>query len=174
MIRLATPEDGLGIAANVKEVFDEYGFIWEEEDYNADLFHPEVYLGENGQFWVAEDEDGIIVGCGGIAWHDTIPGAPGETALDEEGVIRISATGGGVARMYVRPRARHRGIASQIMRLIDGAARERGLEHVEIWSDKKFDDAHRLYQKFGAKIVADRISTDPDQSPEWGFIWTLT
>lgn len=174
MIRLATPEDGLGIAACVKEVFDEYGFTWEEEDYNADLFHPEVYLGENGQFWVAEDEDGIIVGCGGIAWHVTISGAPGETALDEAGVIRISATGGGVARMYVRPRARNQGIASQIMRLIEGAARERGLEYVEIWSDKKFDDAHRLYQRFGAKIVADRISTDPDQSPEWGFIWTLT
>jgi hypothetical protein len=40
---------------------------------------------------------------------------------------------------------------------------------MELWSDKRFEDAHRLYQKLGARVVGERICHDPDQSPEWGL-----
>jgi hypothetical protein len=41
---------------------------------------------------------------------------------------------------------------------------------MEMWSDKRFEDAHRLYQKLGAEVVGERICHDPDQSPEWGLL----
>lgn len=44
---------------------------------------------------------------------------------------------------------------------------------MEIWSDKRFVEAHRLYQRLGAFVVADRICSDPDNSPEWGLLLPL-
>jgi hypothetical protein len=40
---------------------------------------------------------------------------------------------------------------------------------MELWSDKRFGPAHRLYGQFGAEVVGDRICDDPDKSPEWGL-----
>jgi len=44
---------------------------------------------------------------------------------------------------------------------------------VEIWSDKRFEQAHRLYQRFGARPVADRFIFDPDRCEEWGLVVDL-
>ena len=68
--------------------------------------------------------------------------------------------------MYVHPKGRRRGIATAIMREIIGLE----VGPIEIWSDKRFVDAHRLYQRFGASVVGERICHDPDRAPEWGMI----
>jgi hypothetical protein len=44
---------------------------------------------------------------------------------------------------------------------------------MEIWSDKRFAEAHALYRSLGAKLVGERICHDPEQSPEWGFLLDL-
>jgi hypothetical protein len=44
---------------------------------------------------------------------------------------------------------------------------------MEIWSDKKLLDGHRLYEKVGAVLVGERLCHDPDQSPEWGLVLDL-
>jgi len=55
------------------------------------------------------------------------------------------------------------------MEMVLTTAREKGLKQLEIWSDKRFEAAHRLYGKYGAELVSDRICHDPDHSPEWGL-----
>ncbi len=170
--RLAITNDAPQVAAVVHAVYDEFGFTWEPDGYHADLMDLTDYCNpEVAKFWVAECE-GVLVGCGGIEWHDVIPGPAGAIA-NFEGVRRIAGTSAEIIRMYVHPHARKRGIASEIMRQCVAEARLRNVDLVEIWSDKRFLDAHRLYERFGAVAVGDRICDDPDVSPEWGLALDL-
>jgi hypothetical protein len=51
----------------VKTVFDEYGFPFEESDYDADVLRPDLhYDGSTGWFFVATGEDGGVFGCVGL------------------------------------------------------------------------------------------------------------
>lgn len=52
-------------------------------------------------------------------------------------------------------------------------ARRRGHRQLEIWSDKRFEDAHRLYRRYGARVVGERVHDDPDSSEEWGLLIDL-
>lgn len=165
-------EDAVGVVSTVKEVFDEYGFTWEADGYSADLYDLSPYVtGGAGQFWVASSEQ-IILGCGGIRWHDVIPGPIGALHLLSDN-LRIGGTGAEVTRMYVRPSARRLGIASAIMSEIVLSARANQIRAIEIWSDQRFVDAHRLYERFGAQRCGERICNDPDLSPEWGMVLAL-
>mgnify|MGYP002387794192 FL=1 len=76
-------------------------------------------------------------------------------------------------RLYVHPEARKAGIGQALMRTVTGEAKSAGKRTMEIWSDKRFEAAHRLYQRFGAEVIADRICDDPDESPEWGLLIRL-
>lgn len=167
MIRLAQPSDAPGVVATVRAVYDEFGFTWEAEGYHADLYDLTPYCDPaQARFWVAE-MDGAVVGCGGVRFFDPIKGEPGKIEIVED-YERVTGTDCDIVRMYVHPDARRRGIASSIMREILAATQER--TGIEIWSDKRFEDAHRLYQSFGARVVGERICHDPDQAPEWGLI----
>lgn len=166
-IRKVRLEDAAQVAECVRETYDEYGFTWDPDDYHADLYDLSEYVRE-AEFWVAE-EDGVILGCGGITWHERLPGDVGE-AGGVDGTIRILGTSAELVRFYVRPSGRRRGIATSILEMSIEAARVRGVRAIEIWSDKRFQDAHRLYQRYGARIVGDRICDDPDESPEWGLV----
>lgn len=165
MIRLAQPSDSAGVVSAVRAVYDEYGFTWEEGGYHADLYDLRPYCNPNlARFWVAE-LDGQVVGCGGVRFFPPIPGQMGEIIIQED-YERVAGTCADIIRMYVHPKGRRQGIATAIMHEI--IALEVG--PIEIWSDKRFVDAHRLYQRFGASVVGERICHDPDQAPEWGMI----
>lgn len=166
-IRLVRPHDAPGVVRVVQAVYDEYGFTWDESGYHSDLYDLTEYCDPlMARFWVAEATNGQIIGCGGVAFHAEIPGELGSTAI-EEGTVRVSRTSAEVIRMYVHPDARRQGIATEIFeRILD----ETPGQNLEIWSDKKFIDAHRLYESFGAVRVGERICDDPDEAPEWGFL----
>lgn len=164
-IRLAKLEDAPGVVATVKEVYDEYDFTWEAEGYHSDLYDLTAYCDPQlARFWVAE-RNGEVVGCGGVRYFPAVAG-PLATIVIQDDYERIAGATCDIARMYVRPSARNLGIASSIMKLIV----EHATGPIEIWSDKRFVDAHRLYQRFGAKVVGERICHDPDQAPEWGLL----
>jgi hypothetical protein len=42
-------------------------------------------------------------------------------------------------------------------------------KNMQIRMDNRFTEAHLLYTKMGAEVVAERICDDPEQSPEWGL-----
>jgi GNAT superfamily N-acetyltransferase len=134
----------------VKAVFDEYGFPFDEHGYDADLLAPAGhYDGRTGWFAVAEDGEGRVAGC-----------------------VAVTDEGGGVFelhRLYVLAEARKDGLGSRLVRWAIGRARDRGASNLILFSDIAFEDAHRLYRRFGFRCTRFRYAPDPWQSREWGF-----
>jgi putative acetyltransferase len=144
-IRQARTADSAAAAAVVRSVYDEYGFTWDEHGYHADLQDLERAY---AAFFVAE-LDGRIVGTAGLSVQ------------------------GSLERLYVLPAARGAGAGSALLAAVADQARRRGHERLEIWSDKRFENAHRLYRREGARVVGERIHDDPDSSHEWGLVLDL-
>lgn len=138
----------------VAAVFDEYGFPFVESDYDADLLRPDMhYDGTRGWFAAAEDVSGQVVGCVGVT---------------DEGKGRFE-----LHRLYVLASARRSGAGSALVQWVLDIARSRGAREVELFSDVHFEDAHRLYRRFGFRDHRFRYAPDPWQSREWGFILRL-
>lgn len=168
-IREATNQDTDEVVRIVKAVYDEYGFSWDAEDYHADLYDLEgFYEANDDRFWIALDgEKGL--GVVGFCRHGLIPGEIGQVAI-VDGVSRAGGSDCSLERLYVHPNGRRRGVGQALTETVIEAARECGCRAMELWSDKRFGDAHRLYGRFGAVTIGERICHDPDQSPEWGLV----
>ena len=144
-IRRAVTADSPAAAAVVRTVYDEQGFTWDEAGYHADLADVEHSY---AAFFVAE-QDGEIVGTAGLTER------------------------GSLERLYVLPGARGSGLGSALLTAVADEARRRRHSQLEIWSDKLLVDAHRLYKRHGARLVAERVNDDPDESHEWGLVLDL-
>ena len=154
----------------VKSVYDEYRFTWDPEGYHADLHDlAEHYGGQNSSFWVAESGS-VVLGCIGLEVFEPLPGVG---PFEFEGSVRLGGCDCSMERLYVHPEARRQGVGRALALTCIEAARTRKCRQMEIWSDKRFVDAHRLYQALGATVMADRICDDPDVSPEWGLVLLL-
>ena len=129
----------------MRSVYDEYGFTWDEQGYHRDLLDVEAAY---AAFFVAELERRIV----------------GTAGLSAEGSLE---------RFYVLSAARGAGVGSALLTAVAEEARQRGHRRLEIWSDKRFADAHRLYQRYGAQVVGERVHDDPDSSHEWGLVLEL-
>lgn len=171
-IRPATAADSQAAAEVVQAVYQEYGFTWDPAEYHADLYDLEAfYLQAGHRFWLA-DASGKMVGTVALEIFPALPGA--DPALIElEGFTRVAGSDCALQRLYVRSEARNLGVGTALMETVLSAAREMGRKRLEIWSDKRFETAHRLYFREGAVQVGDRICHDPDQSPEWGLYINL-
>lgn len=152
-IRPYSKGDDEEICRVIHAVFDEYGFTWEAGGYNADTEDVEAhYVQGGGAFWVMEAEEEII-GTGGL-----MPEGGGRCEL---------------CRLYLTPEYRGRGLGREFFDFIVNAARAAGYREMEIWSDVKLTDAHKLYERSGATFVGQRICDDPDDSLENGFLMPL-
>ena len=117
------------------------------QGYHSDLRDVEESY---AAFFVAED-DGRIVGTAGLTSH------------------------GSLERLYVLARrARKRRRVGSPSGGRGGGASAAATLQLEIWSDKRFTDAHRLYERHGARVVGERVHDDPDASHEWGLVLDLT
>ena len=156
----------------LRSVYDEYGFSWDSEEYMADIYDVEKhYIAQGDFFWVSEGDEGIN-GTVGLELFPVFPHGLGPTLL-VEGKLRVCGTDCSLERLYVLSSARNQGIGSSLMRHCMAKAKGMGRRSMEIWSDKHFADAHRLYEKQGAKVIGERICDDPDKSPEWGLVLPL-
>ena len=144
-VRPARTADSAAAAAVVRTVFDEYGFTWDEAGYHADLRDVEAAY---AAFFVAE-LGGRVVGTAGLSEH------------------------GSLERLYMLSEARGAGVGAELLGAVVAEARRRGHARLEIWSDKRFEDAHRLYERHGARVVGQRVHDDPDSSHEWGLVLDL-
>ena len=153
----------------VRLVYEEYGFEWEPDGYHRDLFDvPAHYQHDNGAFWSAV-QDGRVIGCGGILTFPAIAGRAGQLT-EHEGQTHIAGCDCELMRLYVHPAERRKGAGTALVRQIVGDAVQRGCASMEIWSDKTLKDAHRMYERFGATTVGERICPPPDLMPEWGMV----
>lgn len=145
--------DEADICSVVRDCFEEYGFTWESGGYNADTEDVQShYIDNGGWFWVMEVH-GEIIGTGGLM-------PIGESKCE-------------LWRLYLRAEHRGKGLGRMFYEFILRFAKQRGFTEMEIWSDVKLVDAHRLYEKLGASFVGQRICDDPDKSLENGFTMAL-
>jgi N-acetylglutamate synthase-like GNAT family acetyltransferase len=140
-------EDAPEIVRIIREVFDEYGFIFDLEGYDSDLVDIAARYPLPHAFWTLEDA-GRVIGCVG--------------ASVERDDVELH-------RLYIDRRARGRGIGKRLVQHVVAFARARGARRVFLWSDKRLLHAHEMYEREGFVKFGDRICQDPQNSPEWGY-----
>ena len=120
---------------------------------------------------ILQGEGGIVATCG-LELFPLIPGSIGEV-VTHEGKLRAGGSDCSLERLYVHPLARKQGIGAALFEKTLTEARALGRRAMEIWSDKEFGDAHRLYERYGARVIGERICDDPDEAEEWGLVLDL-
>jgi len=83
----------------------------------------------DGRFWVAE-QGGRALACIGVT-----PAAEGR--------------GVELRKLYVDARLRRRGLGARLSGLVEEEAQNRCAPFIELWSDTRVLDAHRLYRRLG-------------------------
>lgn len=109
------------------------------------------YRALGGEAWVAE-EDARVLGC--VAWK------PCPTGVYE------------LQRLYVDPAQQGRGLGRQLSELAIVAARDAEASALELWTDTRFEAAHRLYERLGFRRAAMTRSLD-DLSCSVEFLYRL-
>ena len=112
------------------------------------------YAARGGRFWVAEAE-GRVVGSVGL-----LPSGP---------------DGAELCKLYVLRAARRRGLGARLAGLVEAEARRRGAAFLELWTDTRFADAHRLYERLGfGRLPETRVLHDLSNSVEYRYRKPLT
>ena len=156
-LRPATDEDGWDLIALVGACWSEYpGCVLDVHGECPDLLRPATaYDRQGGAFWVATDACGTVVAT--VGWRPL-----------DEGTIELE-------RLYVNPRWRRRGLASRLTGLVERTAVELGAASIELWSDTRFTDAHRLYEGLGySRCRPDREVDDLSRTREHHYRKAVT
>jgi GNAT superfamily N-acetyltransferase len=152
-VRLAVDGDSWDIIALIGGCWSEYpGCVMAVHGECPDLLAPaSAYRGSGGEFWVAVDPCGTVIAT--VGWR---PG--GAQAVELE-------------RLYVNPRWRRRGLAAVLADLVENTALERGAAEIQLWSDSRFADAHRFYERRGyVRRGPDRDLGDLSQTRERHYV----
>ena len=108
-----------------------------------------AYAERNGRLWVVEDR-GRVVASGGF-----VPSS-------EYGGIELRT-------LYVAPPYRERRLGGQLLALVEDEARRRGLAFVDLWTDARFLDAQRFYERRGYRRGPTRVMPDRSRSVEFYY-----
>ena len=147
----ATRADARGVIDLIGRVYAEYNFVYEPSLEVPDLLRfEEHYEAPRGAFFVVREGD-VIVGSVGVERVD------GETAE--------------LHRLYLDARLRGRGTGRALVQAALAWCRgERGITRLILWSDTRFDQAHRLYTRMGFRQTGERtLPDDLNQTREYGF-----
>ncbi len=148
-IRPGSDADGAACGRLIAEVFAEYpGCLFLLEEFPELAALASHFADRGGRLWVAEAEAGII-GCIGI---DPAPLTDGME----------------LHKLYVARPARGRGLAAALYGVAEAFAREAGAPFMELWSDTRFLDAHRFYERQGFSRLPGRRALD-DASNSYEF-----
>jgi putative acetyltransferase len=131
-IRDALDSDAEALISLIGAVFDEYpGCVLDVDGEMPQLRAvATTFRGWGGKVWVVE-RDGRVVACVACT-----PARHVARCLE----LRM---------LYVEQGSRRAGIASSLCDLVEDEARARGAIAVELWTDTRFDTAHRLYERRG-------------------------
>ena len=152
LVRPARDDDGDALAALIAGCFAEYpGCVF---DRAAE--HPELdaiashFARQAGAVWVAEAAGTVV---GSLA-----------TRLQGDEAVEL-------LKVYVTRAARGRGIAESLLAEAAALARRAGRERLELWTDTRFERAHRFYEKHGFVRTGERrFLGDLSDSWEWRYV----
>lgn len=155
-IRDARDEDAAGLIALIGGVFAEYpGCVLDVDGELPELRAIATYFHRAaGRFWVAE-RDGRVVGSVGF----TPSSAPGGVEL---------------RKLYVQRDERCHGLGGRLLSRVEEEARARGAAFVDLWTDTRFETAHRFYARRGyVRGPETRALHDKSNTVEYYFCKTL-
>ena len=147
----ATRNDAPGVIDLIGRVYAEYHFVYDPRVEVPDLFRfEEHYEAPRGAFFVIREGD-LIVGS--------------------VGVERVGGETAELHRLYLDARLRGRGTGRALVQAALAWCRgERGITRMILWSDTRFEQAHRLYERMGFRRTGERtLPDDLNQTREYGF-----
>jgi O-acetylserine/cysteine efflux transporter len=142
--------DTPGVVELIGRVYREYGFVYVPEVEVPDLFRfDEHYTPPRGAFYVVR-EGSVIVGS--------------------VGVERLADGSAELHRLYLDARLRGRGTGRALVEAVLEWCRAERIGRLILWSDTRFDQAHRLYERMSFRRTGQRVlPDDPNQTREYGF-----
>jgi GNAT superfamily N-acetyltransferase len=150
IIRPAGSADAPGVVDLIGRVYAEYGFVYDPEVEVPDLFRfDRHYAAPGGAFYVVY-EAGVVVGS--------------------VGVERLDDGSAELHRLYLDARLRGRGTGRALVEAALEWCRAQSILRMILWSDTRFDQAHRLYERMGFRRTGERVlPEDLNQTREYGF-----
>jgi putative acetyltransferase len=129
--RDARDSDRDGLCSLIKTCWADYeGLVFDLEGELQELLRPaSSYQERNGRLFVVEHRGEIVASVGCVPSKDP--------------------SGLELQKLYVAPALRRGGIGSSLCRLVESLAREQGRSFVDLWTDTRFVEAHRLYRRLG-------------------------
>jgi len=155
LFREAQDDDAEAIIALVAAAYAEYpGCILDVDGELPELRAPaSSHRALGGNFWVAERRE-KVVGC--IGWNPV-----------EDGTVEL-------LKLYVDPEARGGGLGRRLVGIVCAEARKGGAARVELWTDTRFQSAHRLYELLGfQRDPGTRQLDDLSRSVEYHYVKAL-
>jgi GNAT superfamily N-acetyltransferase len=101
---------------------------------SMDLLTPDVQFLPPGGIFLLARSDGKIAGCGAMK--------------------RADARTGEIKRIWTAPDARGKGVARQVMRKLEDAAKAMGYAMLRLDSNRALPEAHALYRSIGYRDIA--------------------
>ena len=162
-LREACDEDAAALQSLIRACYDEYeNCVLDVEREEPLLKAPASGIARmGGRFWVLDAESIArgpaapmeLIACVGCA-----PSRLGRSALE-------------LKKLYVARTARRRGLGAALVGVVEREATVRGCRTIELWSDTRFLDAHRLYERLGyARTGAIRELFDLSDTVEYQFM----
>jgi putative acetyltransferase len=149
LLRPVRRKDVPSILELIDGVYAEYGCKLDAENEERHLLDPIAYFrAQGGEFWVVE-EDGRVRATVAVQLH-----AAGASELKS---------------LYVHSSLRRQGWGRKLANLAIEHARARASQRMFLWSDTRFEDAHRLYRSLGFRECGYRELNDSNNSKEYGF-----
>jgi len=150
-IREAADSDGAAITALIAAVFAEYDGVTFLADELRELRAPASnFRRKGGRMWVAEQEGRLIGSFGIVATH-------------ERGV-------GEFLKVYLARESRGVGVAKRLLDRALAFAVSRGMTAITLWTDSRFLDGHRFYERHGfRRMPGVRALHDASNSLEFNF-----
>ncbi len=160
-LRFASDSDAEGLIALIGLCFQQYPNCLLDVDNEL----PELktiatsFKTWRGQFWVAE-QDEQIVAC--VGWTPSVTTAH---RAQSEGLSGVE-----LRKLYVHPSIRRQGLGGKLCAMIEEVCLSQDAPFVELWSDTKFAEAHRLYESRGyVRGVHTRELHDLSQTVEYYY-----
>ena len=154
-VRDARDDDSLDLIGLVARCWAQYpGCVLDVHGEERELLAPAAaFGGRGGRLWVAE-VDGRLVASVGLT-----PGDDGAVVLK---------------KLYVDPTARRLGLGERLVAMVEEEAARRGAPRIELWSDTRFEEAHRRYERLGyERLARTRELGDISRTVEYGFVKPL-
>jgi putative acetyltransferase len=150
IVDVASRADVPGVIALIGRVFAEYGFVYDPTTEVPDLLDFERhYQPPQGGFFVLRQ---------------------GEVIAGSVGIERIDAATAELHRLYLDAALRGRGTGRALVETVLDWCRTRQVAHLVLWSDTRFEQAHRLYDRMGFRRTGHRaLPGDVNDSREYRF-----